>query len=285
MFWKYSLKRCYAVTGLYLSLSALFAHHSACMPMAAPSPTKYLNVLVPNGSRLRGNNQQYLCTPSTWQDVATFLLANYVAHAVTVKSLPGESTLSFLRNIVSSLFFPVMGVKRGLRAIYQCAILAKTPLEAAAKAGALCMVVRTVEWKPEHGDVVVISDIREPQKKPWWVEDCGSGNRAKRVVVGVNLQLAKLNRFFVQLLSMVLDRKFMEDEDTSEVPKYMVQQNILQKHYPSPDWDFQPSSSSWDPRSRAIHGVCQLPSGYALCTVPSGSLVVELDKDQQGGED
>ena len=54
---------------------------------------------------------------------------------------------------------------------------------------------------------------------------------------------------------------------------------------PLPDWEFQPSSSSWDPRSRTIHGVCQLPSGYALYTVPIASHVVELDKYQQGGED
>ena len=98
--------------------------------------------------------------------MAKFLLANYVAHAATLKSLPGESTSSVLRNVVCSLLFPVSGVKRGVNAIYQCATFAKTPLEAAAKAGVLCMVVRTPQWKPEHGDVVKIVDVREPQNKP-----------------------------------------------------------------------------------------------------------------------
>ena len=285
MFWKYSLKLCYTVTGFYFVLSALLAHHSAGMP-TAPPPTENITITVPTGTRLQGSHRQILCTPSKWTDAATFLLANYVAHAATVKSLPGESTLSTLRNIMSSLLFPISGVKRGVNAIYQRAIFAQTPLEVAAKAGALCMVVRTLEWKPEHGDVVRIHDIRAPPKKPWWVEDCSSSNRAKRVVAGVCLRVAKVNKFFVQIWSMVLHGNTLEDEDISEVPAYVIQQvKARQTYQRNLNWEFQPSSSSWDPRSRTIHGVCHLPSGYALCTVPSGSHVVELDKDQQDGED
>ena len=285
----YSLKLCYTITGLYLSLSALFARHSACMP-TGPPPTEDITITVPKGTRLQGSDLQILCTPSKWTDVATFLLANYVAHAVTLKSLPGESTLSVLRNIVCSLLFPISGVRRAVNAIFQRAIFAKTPLEAAAKAGALCMVVRTLEWKPEHGDVVRISDIEEPLKKPWWVKDCSSGNRAKRVVVGVFRGFAKVNKFLYQFYILVMKWKTTEDEIVSEVPAYIVQQNTVAPSKaiigrPLPDWEFQPSSSNWDSRSRTIHGVCQLPSGYALCTVPIGSHVVELDNDQPGGED
>ena len=287
--WNYSLKLCYTVTSFYLSLSALFAHHSACMPTAPPT-TENITITVPIGTRLQGSDPQILCTPSKWTDVAIFLLANYVAHAATLKSLPGESTLSVLRNTVCSLLFPISGVRRGVNAIYQPAILAKTPLEAAAKAGALCMVVRTLEWKPEHGDVVRIFAIEEPQKKPWWVKDYSSGNRAKRVVVGVFRGLAKVNKFLYQFFFLVMTWKTIEYEDVSDVPAYIVQQGTVRPFNatvgrPLPDWEFQPSSSKWDPRSRTIHGVCQLPSGYALCTVPTGSHVVELDKDQQGGED
>ena len=81
----------------------------------------------------------------------------------------------------------------------------------------------------------------------------------------------------------MLNGKTREDEEISEVPAYWVSQPI--GTFTIRDWEFQPSSSSWDFRSRTIHGVCQLPSGYALCTVPNGSHVVELDKDQRGGED
>ena len=203
MIWKYSLKLCYTITVFHLSLSALFAHQSACMP-TAPPPTEGLTITVPKGTRLQGSDLQIVCTPSKWTDVATFLLANYVAHAATLKSLPGESTLSVLRNFVCSLLFPISGVRRGVSAIYQRAIFAKTPLEAAAKAGALCIVVRTLEWKPEHGDVVRIFDIGAPLKKPWWVEDCSSGNRAKRVVVGIYRGLVKVNKLLYQFCFFVI---------------------------------------------------------------------------------
>ena len=287
----YSLKLCYTITGLYLSLSALVAHHSACMPTpTGPPPTEDITITVPKGTRLQGGDLQIVCTPSKWTDVATFFLANYVAHAVTLKSLPGESTISVLRNVVCSLLFPISGVRRAVNAISQRAIFAKTPLEAAAKAGALCMVVRTLEWKPEHGDVVRIFDVQEPHRKPWWAEDCSSGNRAKRVVAGGFRGLAKVKRFDNQLHFLMMKWKTLEDEDVAEVPAYVVQQEPIPPRTaimgrPHPDWEFQPSSSSWDPRSRTIHGFCQLPSGYALCTVPIRSHVVELDKDQQGGED
>ena len=288
--WNYSLKLCYTITGFYLSLSALFAHHSACMP-TAPPPTENITITVPQGTRLQGSDLQILCTPSTWTDVAKFLLVNYVAHAATLKSLPGESTLSVLKNSVCSLLFPISGVRRGVNAIYQRAIFAKTPLEAAAKAGALCMVVRTLEWKPEHGDVVRIFAIEEPRKKPWWVKNGSSGNRAKRVVAGVYRGSAKVNKFFNRLWFLMVKWKTVEDEDVSEVPAYKVHREPVSSAWtailgpPHPDWEFQPSSSNWDPRNRTIHGVCQLPSGYALRTIPTGSHVVEFDKDQQRGED
>ena len=217
--------------------------------------------------------------------MAKFLLANYVAHAATLKSLPSESTSSVLKNIVCSLLFPVSGVKRGVKAIYQCATFAKTPLEAAAKASALCMVVRTSEWKPEHGDVVKISDVREPQKKPWWREDGRSDSRAERVEAGVRLRLAKANRLLNRLF-LFLTRKWqtIEDGDVSDVPAYIVQSRAVAMGGPLRDLAFQPSSSSWDPRGRIVHGICQLPSGYALYTVPPGSHVVGLDTDQESGE-
>lgn len=282
--WKYSLKLCYTSTTFLLSLSALFALHSACMP-TAPPPTENITITVPKGTRLQGSDLQTLCTPSKWTDVAKFLLANYIAHAATLKSLPGESTSSVLRNIVCSLLFPVSGVIRGVKAICQCATFAKTPLEAAAKANALCMVVRTSEWKPEHGDIVKIVNVREPQKKPWWREDGRSDSRAERVEAGVRLRLAKANRLLNRLFSFLTRIwQTIEDGDVSDVPAYIVQSRAVAMGHPIRDLAFQPSSSGWDPRGRIVHGVCQLPSGYALYTVPPGSHVVELDTDQESGE-
>ncbi|KAK0509327.1 hypothetical protein JMJ35_008698 [Cladonia borealis] len=129
-----------------------------------------------------------LCTPTRWTDVAIFFLANYVAHAATIKSLPGEPTLATLLVHIAALMFPLSGILRGVRAIRQFAILSDTPLRTAAKAEALCVVIRTSEWLPQRGDIVCVSKIQFPsqtrpsaqfrtdreetQKRPsFWIEE------------------------------------------------------------------------------------------------------------------
>ena len=108
-----------------------------------------------------------LCTPSKWTSVAAFFLANFFSHAATVKSLPGESAISTLYAMLLSLMFPVSGVFRGLVAIHQRAIFCDTPLKTAAKAGALCVVVRSRSWMPRSGNVIehaIISPISDREK-------------------------------------------------------------------------------------------------------------------------
>src|SRR5438105_15068578 len=82
----------------------------------------------------------------------------------TVKSLPGEPALSVLVAMVFALIYPTSGVIRGLDAILQRAIFCKSPLEAACRAGALCMVVRAPDWKPRNGDVVRGLKIRQDNR-------------------------------------------------------------------------------------------------------------------------
>ena len=74
-------------------------------------------------------------------DLVTFYLGNYIAHAATTKSLPGESTFERFCTIVATLLYPVSGAIRGASAIVSGAIFADTDLQTAARAGALCMVV------------------------------------------------------------------------------------------------------------------------------------------------
>ena len=278
----YSLMKCYIPTAFLFLLSACIAPQTACMPTTPPT-TENITITVPKGSRLQGSDLQVLCTPSKWTDVAKFLLANYVAHAVTVKSVPGESFISVLKNVVCSLLFPVSGVKRGVDAIYQRAILAKTPLDAAARAGALCMVVRSREWRPERDDVVRILDVRGPFKSPWWLEPVNSSNRAGRIVAGLLLKLPKAMAMLNRLVHFAMFQRTMEDDQVSDVPAYVVVPCRVSRRLIPSRSDFQPSSSSRNRESRKVHGVCQLPSGYALCVVPRRTQVVELDERQQGG--
>ena len=86
------------------------------------------------------------------------MLANYVAHAVTVRTKPGESAFDILMVMVGALLLPTHGVTRGIRSIYQAAIFAKTDLEAAKGAHALCAVVRTTGWQPRPKHNVELLD-------------------------------------------------------------------------------------------------------------------------------
>lgn len=88
------------------------------------------------------------CIPATWQDVLIFVLVNYITHAMTVNSLPGESVAaSVIYNLVA-LVFPFTGAWRGIRAVKSAAIFGEDRLQQAARAGALCIVARSMHWQP-----------------------------------------------------------------------------------------------------------------------------------------
>jgi hypothetical protein len=82
------------------------------------------------------------------------LLGNFAAHAGTVVTYPGEPLLSSIVAIVSALAFPASGIVRGVTAIVRHAALVSDPLQQAAQAGALCMVVRNKDWLPKDGDTL-----------------------------------------------------------------------------------------------------------------------------------
>jgi hypothetical protein len=81
-----------------------------------------------------------------------FYFGNYFAHVATVQTYPGESLRSTIQALVLALLLPAAGISRGLTTIIRFAKLQKTPLQTAARAGALCMVVRTKDWQPLSGE-------------------------------------------------------------------------------------------------------------------------------------
>jgi hypothetical protein len=145
---------------------------------SAASPVEHLSVenktiTLPKPSRYM-SGEHILCTPSTWASIIAFFLANYVSHAATVKFLPGESKPSCTIAILHALMFPTSGVTRGLNAIFQHSIFCRTPLETACRSGALCVVVRTEDWKPRDGEVV---------KGVWLEEEYGREQGWRQVTV------------------------------------------------------------------------------------------------------
>ena len=121
-------------------------------------------ITVPEGTSDH-NDPNLLCTPSGWQDIIIFYLGNYIAHVATIVSLPGESIGSKIRVSLASLLFPVSGLMRGLLTILTFASFGKTDLQKAARARALCMVVRNQDWRPEPGDNVADAYLEETEKK------------------------------------------------------------------------------------------------------------------------
>ncbi|EUC45958.1 hypothetical protein COCMIDRAFT_4900 [Bipolaris oryzae ATCC 44560] len=78
-----------------------------------------------------------------------FFLGNYIAHAATITTLPGETWVDVTLATVLALLFPVSGVVRGVRAIQSLAIFGRNDLEKAARARALAVIVE----KDVRGDV------------------------------------------------------------------------------------------------------------------------------------
>ena len=100
------------------------------------------NITLPTGTSNHGD-PELLCLPTKWTDVIIFFLGNYLAHAATLRSVPGRSMFQSFFAMLGALFFPVSGVTLGVRGITSLAAFAKTDLQVAARAGALCKVIRT----------------------------------------------------------------------------------------------------------------------------------------------
>ena len=224
--------RLFTLPVLCLWLSLVTLPQTSCAP-TTPKPTQNITVTVPEGTQSHGN-PNLLCTPARWTDIAVFFLANYVAHAATIKSVPGEPALITLRVLVSALCLPVSGVMRGVKAIKQRAVFSSTPLETAAKAGALCVVVRTPEWTPQNGDVA-----------------CVTGFKSLR---SLNTQPS-------------IDR-----EEVCQIPQLCIRGGSR---------CFLPSNSIFKSKGRKVHGICCLPHGYALATLPARAPITEIRKDKR----
>jgi hypothetical protein len=119
--------------------------------LATCTPDQNVNGTVSNGATSFSNHgdPQLVCRATKWTDIMAFFALNYIAHAATLKSLPGEKAPSMILNILAALFFPTSGIFRGINTLWSCAMLADSDLEVAARADALCTVIA---WPPKRTD-------------------------------------------------------------------------------------------------------------------------------------
>jgi len=80
------------------------------------APTLNITITVPVGTSNHGD-PNLLCIPTKWTDIVTFYTGNYLAHALTIKSIPGQKTGHILLVVIAALIYPYSGIMRGLEAI------------------------------------------------------------------------------------------------------------------------------------------------------------------------
>jgi hypothetical protein len=117
-----------------------------------------ITLSLPPGATNHGNPRLF-CTQPKWYDFVLFFFSNYIAHAASVISPPGQHWFTTLGGALLALLLPISGVSRCLPAILNHAVTEHDPITKAARAGALCMVVRA-GWGG-HRDPS--QDMRE-----WW---------------------------------------------------------------------------------------------------------------------
>jgi hypothetical protein len=98
-------------------------------------------VTAPEGTTNHGD-MHLLCIMPRWHDYIAFFFTNYLAHAATIVAFPGQSVSESISYSVAALMLPASGVLRVVRLLFLRPGLQSDPLRRAARAGALCMVLK-----------------------------------------------------------------------------------------------------------------------------------------------
>ncbi|EON66749.1 hypothetical protein W97_05995 [Coniosporium apollinis CBS 100218] len=243
---------------LFSSLPNRLLSHSFFIVSVSAAALKNITISVPEGTTDHGD-PNLLCTPTSWTNIVSFYLGNYLAHAATVKSPPGGRTAGMIADVVGSLLFPPFMALRGVQAITSMAIwpiFGKSDLRTATRAGALCMIVRTTSWKPEAGDVV--SDAMQKSTV------CGDAAPA----AAEDDQAALLPAESIPMRAM------SDNESTSGKCNVFV--------YDAP-WTFA-VGTVLAATGRHIHASCKLPEdlpdGYGIAVVPRDATVMPQDGEE-----
>ncbi|KAL8904439.1 MAG: hypothetical protein Q9207_003268 [Kuettlingeria erythrocarpa] len=209
-----------------------------------------------------------------------FIFANFILHALSVRSLPGERSLTSTVFKFCCFLTPFTGVRRGLCLILRSSNLAGNDLQSAARANALCMVIRSPEWRPKDGQLIEgcrIEELQDPRK-----ERCKLGTWWRRWTKPVG----KHKKAIAESSTLVLEVKLSNDtSSTQPVEGSEVTLKTTDPYAPPPPgglidkitrifvetYRFRsqpPTKNLVDPENVKIHGVCQLAPGYTLSYIP-----------------
>lgn len=216
-----------------------------------------ITILVPNGTVMHDDGHVLCVYGSSWRVtlyIATFFAANYVSHAATIKSSPGDRTPVIVCNMVLALFFPVSGLMRAVNAIARFGRWGDSDLEKACRAGALCMVIRVHGWIPAVGQTLDVAVIQETWTKASRYQHWGGGQTNA-------VQLTDHNRS-ASRASMKIFR-----------PNYAVEGSSRWLYS-----DTVGGRANVHLSATKVHGTYLLPQGYGFAILPRNTRLLEWSK-------
>lgn len=271
-----------------LTLGSVAVVFLALVFMTEGKPTSSTNLTI----TVDENDTRVYCQKTNWYNICWFVFTNYVLHALSVRSLPGENAYSTTAFKLCCLLIPYAGLRRGLCLISRASNFAGIDLQCAARANALCMVIRAAEWRPRDGDTIdgCQIDIVDSAADHASLSSNISGNlfRTRTCDTTKSMKSAELNKSIEKPTSAGVEKLRRVDSTVAKnVWRYRNHlrleikdlyhrpacQNIIEKIARTMIETYRfstqnPTDAVVSQEHFKIQGYCQLASGYALSYVP-----------------
>ncbi|EEA20222.1 hypothetical protein TMatcc_000206 [Talaromyces marneffei ATCC 18224] len=219
--------------------------------LAAYLSKRSTTITIPDGVTYHPESQD-ICTQTSWTDVVSFFVGNYLSHVATIIKAPGEPIYITGLNMVFVLLFPCFGAGRGLVTIYQRASFYKDPLQQALRAQALVMVVRVSgEWQPQAGDSLRSLCLWPPKK--------AQSNKAR--LDPEEYYQAALSKHWTKVNAEKFKGYIGRFKMIIAPPPWLTMNYGLSKLHMIAE------------RGYRVSGTCNLPQGYRLAYVPPNAQV------------
>lgn len=137
--------------GLQLVIFASLFAVAACLP-------RNITISVLDGFSTH-DQKDLFCVPTKWHTILTFFAVNYISHAATVKSRPGQRFRHAAYDFILALMFPFSGLSRAFQALCGSAGPSDHALTSAFRAGALWIVEK---WQLPEFDPNNIHRLERP---------------------------------------------------------------------------------------------------------------------------
>ncbi|KAI9807217.1 MAG: hypothetical protein M1825_005935 [Sarcosagium campestre] len=183
--------------------------------------------------------------------------------------MPGENIWTSSVFKFCCLLVPFTGIRRGLNIILRAPAFADTALHAAARCNALCMVVRSEDWKPRPGQImsgceITIEEAARASEKP---EDWIRGSSSKDIERDAVIQVDSVSSAdsVASRAALVVKAPYKTNSSASKHFWRDAADYALRSYrFRNMPLEFQVLNRN----DTEVHGECELPDGYALCYVP-----------------